>query len=432
MAANLRRPTVANVFLWGKRVGAVAWNPERQLAEFEYAPSFLDDGFDVSPLTLPRRKGIFSFAGLNPDTYRGLPGLLSDSLPDRFGNALINVWLARQGRSADDFSSVERLCYIGSRGMGALEFKPALVRQSTRTVPVEIAELTKLANQVLNDREALTVNLGDEEDALNTIIRIGTSAGGARAKALIAWNPSTNEVRSGQVTPPQGFEQWILKFDGVSDKALGDPQGYGRIEYAYHRMAVEAGVEMRECRLFEEGGRAHFMTRRFDRAEDGGKIHMQSLCGLAHYDYNMPGAHGYEQVFAVIQKLQMGYSALDEMFRRMTFNVVARNQDDHTRNIAFLMGTDGQWKLAPAFDITWAYNARSPWTGRHQLSVNGKRDGITRDDLMAVAKQFGIRKASDMIDRVISVVKRWPDYAGEAGVAESHLKYIALTHMTSI
>ncbi len=432
MAANIRRPTVANVFLWGKRVGAVAWNPDRHIAEFEYAPSFIENGFDVSPLTLPRQKGIFSFAGLNPDTYRGLPGLLADSLPDRFGNALINVWLARQGRSPDDFSSVERLCYIGSRGMGALEFKPALVRQSTKTTPVEIAELTNLANQVLNNREALTVNLGDEEDALNTIIRIGTSAGGARAKALIAWNPATNEVRSGQVTPPPGFQQWILKFDGISDKALGDPQGYGRIEYAYHRMAVEAGIEMRECRLFEEGGRAHFMTRRFDRAEDGSRIHMQSLCGLAHYDYNMPGAHGYEQVFAVIQKLQIGYTALDEMFRRLTFNVVARNQDDHTRNIAFLMGTDGKWKLAPAFDVTWAYNTRSPWTGKHQLSVNGKRDEITRDDFLTIAKQFGIRKATDMIERVISVVKRWPDYAGEARVAGDHLKYIASTHATSI
>ncbi len=432
MAVDIRRPTVANVFLWGKRVGAVAWNPERQLAEFEYDPSFIDNGFEISPITLPRRRGIFSFAGLNPDTFRGLPGLLADSLPDRFGNALINVWLARQGRSPDDFSSVERLCYIGSRGMGALEFKPALVRQSTRTTPVEIAELTKLANQVLNDRESLTVNLGDEEDALNTIIRIGTSAGGARAKALIAWNPATGEVRSGQVTPPKGFEQWILKFDGVSDKALGDPQGYGRIEYAYHRMAVDAGIEMRESRLMEEGGRAHFMTRRFDRTDDGSKIHMQSLCGLAHFDYNLPGAYGYEQVFAVMQRLDLGYPSLDELFTRMVFNVVARNQDDHTRNMAFTMGTDGKWRLSPAFDVTWAFNKNSPWTGRHQLSVNGKREDITREDLLAVARQFGVRKAAEIIERVVAVVDQWPDYARNAGVPANRTRYIAGTQLLSI
>lgn len=433
MAAEVRRPTAANVFLWGRRIGAVAWNPDRQLAEFEYTPSFIEEGFDVSPLVLPRRRGIFSFPGLNPDTFRGLPGLLADSLPDRFGNALIDVWLARQGRSPDDFSAVERLCYIGSRGMGALEFKPALVRQATKTTPIEIAELTRLADRVLNDREALEVDLDEnEEEALNTIIRIGTSAGGARAKALIAWNPSTGKVRSGQVTPPPGFEQWILKFDGISDKALGDPQGYGRIEYAYYRMAVDSGIVMMESRLMEENGRAHFMTRRFDRKGDGSKLHMQSLCGLAHYDYNVAGAHGYEQAFAILNKLQLGYPALDEMFRRMTFNVVARNQDDHTRNIAFLMDTDGKWRLSPAFDLTWAYNRNSRWTNLHQMSINGKRESITREDLMTVAKQYGIKKAPVIIEKILETVRKWPAYAQEAGISEDRWRYIQKTHRTDI
>ncbi len=430
--AKTSRPAAANVFLWGKKVGAVAWNPARQIAEFEYAPSFIESGYNISPLTLPLRRGIFSFPGLNPDTFRGLPGLLADSLPDRFGNALIDIWLARQGRFPDDFSPVERLCYIGSRGMGALEFKPALVRQATKSAPVDVAELTNLANRVLNDRKALELHLDkDEEQALNTILRVGTSAGGARAKALIAWNPATSEVRSGQVPSPPGFEQWLLKFDGVSDKMLGDPQGYGRIEYAYHLMALDAGLAMMESRLLEEGGRAHFMTKRFDRKPDGTKLHMQSLCGLAHYDYNTAGAYGYEQVFAIIQKLQLGYPILDEMFRRMTFNVVARNQDDHTRNIAFLMDTVGKWSLAPAFDLTWAYNRNSRWTNLHQMSINGKRDAIDRADIMSVARQYGIRKAGEIIDKVVSTVKRWPEYAARARVEDDRITYISATHRTS-
>ncbi len=431
--AKTSRPSAANVFLWEMKVGAVAWNPDRQIAEFEYAPSFIESGPDLSPLTLPRQRGIFSFPGLNPETFRGLPGLLADSLPDRFGNALIDVWLARQGRSPDDFSPVERLCYIGSRGMGALEFKPALVRQATRSAPVDIAELTSLANRVLNDRKALELHLDkDEEQALNTILRVGTSAGGARAKALIAWNPATGEVRSGQVASPPGFEQWLLKFDGVSDTMLADPQGYGRIEHAYHLMALEAGIEMMESRLLEEGCRAHFMTKRFDRNPDGSKLHIQSLCGLAHYDYNIAGAHGYEQVFAIIHKLQLGYPALDEMFRRMTFNVVARNQDDHTRNIAFIMDTNGRWSLAPAFDLTWAYNRSSRWTNLHQMSINGKRDDITRADIMTVAKQYRIRRAEHIIGKVVSAVKSWPDLAARAGVDKKRSEYISSTHRTKI
>lgn len=432
MARPIRKVSAANIFLWGRKAGAVAWDTDRNIATFEYAPAFLRDGFDISPLVLPRRTGIFSFPALNRDTFRGLPGLLSDSLPDRFGNALIDLWLARQGRALADFSPVERLCYIGSRGMGALEFKPALVRESNAATPIEIAELTSLAQQVLDHRSSLLTNLGDREEAMATIIRIGTSAGGARAKALIAWNPETNEVRTGQVSPPPGFQPWILKFDGVRDQLLGESEGYGRIEFAYHRMATAAGIEMTECRLYEEGGRAHFMTRRFDRDPGNGKIHMHSLCGLAHYDFNAAGAYGYEQAFSVIQRLNLGYPALAQMFTRMVFNIVARNQDDHTRNIAFLMDEQGNWRLAPAFDVMWAYNASGPWTNRHQMSVGGKREGFTRADLVRTAADFGMTRPGEIIDTVIQSVRQWPEIAARLNIPDSRIDGVASTHRLAL
>jgi serine/threonine-protein kinase HipA len=428
MAPHIRRVNAANVFLWGAKAGAVAWDDQRNIASFEYAPAFLRGGFDLSPLVLPRRPGIFSFPALNRDTYHGLPGLLSDSLPDRFGNALIDLWLARQGRALNDFSPVERLCYIGSRGMGALEFKPALVRESGTSAPIEIAELTDIAQRVLDQRRSLLANLGDREKAMATIIKIGTSAGGARAKALIAWNPDTNEVRTGQVMPPPGFQSWILKFDGVRDNLLGESEMYGRIELAYHRMAVASGIEMTECRLYEEGGRAHFMTRRFDRDPGNRKIHMHSLCGLAHYDFNAAGAYGYEQAFSVVQQLRLGYPALAEMFRRMVFNIVARNQDDHTRNIAFLMDEQGQWRLAPAFDVMWAYNTSGPWTNQHQMSVGGKRDGFMRADLVKTATDFGMRRPGEIIDTVIGSVRQWPEIAAGLHIPNSRIAAVASTH----
>lgn len=428
MAAKLQKVIATNVFLWGKKVGAVAWDEARKLASFEYSPTFVRNGLDISPIILPRRAGIYSFPSLNPNTFHGLPGLLADSLPDRYGNALIDLWLTQRGRSTADFSPVERLCYIGSRGMGALEFKPAMAGTSSKSVPIEIAQLTELAQKILDNRAGLQVNLSDQEEALNTIILVGTSAGGARPKALIAWNPTTNEVRSGQVTPPLGFEPWILKFDGVHDQLLGDSLGYGRIEYAYHRMAIDAGIKMAECRLFLEGSRAHFMTRRFDRTHEGEKIHMQSLCALAHYDFNMAGAYGYEQAFSVIQQLHLGHQTLAEMFRRMAFNIVARNQDDHTKNITFLMDRDGKWSLATAFDVIWAYSSTGTWTNQHQMSVNGKRDNFERSDLIEAGKQFGIKNADDILGKVIDIVKRWPDYAQNSNIPEPRMKAIASTH----
>ncbi len=355
--------------------------------------------------------------------------MLADALPDRFGNRIIDLWLARQGRTPKDFTPVERLCYLGARGMGALEFKPAIGPQARKAVPIEVSELTELAADILRHRTSWAVNLkGAKAEALNTIIRVGTSAGGNRAKAVIAWNPETHAVRSGQVPTPPGFEPWILKFDGVDDASLGDPQGFGRIEYAYHRMAVAAGITMMPCRLLEENGRAHFMTRRFDRDDQEGKIHMQSLCALAHYDFNAAGEYGYEQSLSVIQQLNLGHPAMQEMFRRMAFNVVARNQDDHTRNIAFLMDRDGVWRLSPAFDVVWAYNSTGKWTNRHQMSLNGKRDHFTRSDILTVAKQFGIKGAADILAQVVDSVARWSEVADEAGVPAELKKQIARTH----
>lgn len=433
MTAKIRKVIAANVLLYGNKVGAVAWNEERQFAQFEFEPAFIRDGYDISPIVLPRRSGIVSFPNLNRVTYHGLPGLLADSLPDKFGNALIDAWLALQGRSADDFSPVERLCYIGTRGMGALEFKPAIGEmEGKRAVPVEIGKMVELAQIVLDGRTKLWVNLKDEDRAISTIIHIGTSAGGARAKALINWNPKTNEVRSGQVPPPSGFEPWIIKFDGVKDKALGQTQSFGRIEYSYSQMATRAGIVMNECRLFEENDRAHFMTMRFDRTRSGEKIHMQSLCALEHFDFNMPGAYSYEQALTTIQKLNLGYDTLEQLYRRMVFNIIARNQDDHTKNIAFLMDKEGKWSLSPAFDVMWAYNSEGMWTNQHQMSVNGKRDGFSLEDLLAPARAFKIKKAKSVVAEVAEAVTGWPRIARENGVPPRVIKQVGDTHRIAL
>ena len=416
MAARAKRVNVAIVRLWEQDAGAVAWNEEREIGEFEFENAFLKQGLEIAPLMMPLRSGIFSFPLLKRETFHGLPGLLADALPDRFGNRIIDVWLSQQGRSPKDFTPLERLCYMGSRAMGALEFKPAIGPRNQQSIPIEIAELSRLAADILRHRTDWTANLkGNRAETLKTIIRVGTSAGGNRAKAVIAWNPKTEEVRSGQVPAPPGFESWILKFDGVNDAALGDPQGYGRVEYVYSRMAAMASIEMTACRLLKEGPRAHFMTRRFDRDESG-KIHAQSLCAMAHYDFNAAGQYSYEQAFQVMQTLDLGYPAIEEFFRRMVFNVLARNQDDHTRNVAFLMDRRGRWRLSPAFDVVWAYNPSGDWTSRHQMSINGKRDDFSKKDLLAVAGQFGIRNAVAIMEQTAEVVAAWPRLADEEEV----------------
>jgi len=427
--------TVAAVELWGTRIGAVALSEPNGVAAFEYEPSFLASGVQLAPLMMPLAERVYSFPELPRRTFRGLPGLLADCLPDRFGNNLINAWLARQGRTPESFDAVERLCYTGQRGMGALEFMPAQGPSAETSGSIQIAELVTLASEILSQQQGLANSFLDpkREEALQTFFRVGTSAGGARAKALIAWNPNTGEVRSGQLDALPGFSHWLLKFDGVSgnkDKELEDPRGYGLIELAYSRMARAAQITMSDCRLLKENGRSHFMTRRFDRDDAGNKLHMQSLGALAHFDYNEPGSYSYEQALLVMRKLQLPMRDLEEQYRRMVFNLVARNQDDHVKNIAFLMDRTGQWSLSPAFDITWSFNPAGDWTATHQMTVNGKRDQFTRADLLAAGRSAQLKRgrAEAIAEEVIAAVRDWPRHAAEAGVPEDRYGEIQASH----
>jgi serine/threonine-protein kinase HipA len=418
-----RKTMIAKVELWGRTIGAVSLGKDAETARFQYDPAFAASGIELSPLAMPLSDRVYEFPALRRESFHGLPGLLADSLPDRFGNALIDAWLATQGRTPGSFSAIERLCYTGRRGMGALEFAPALGPQPRTAKMIRIDTLVELASEVLTHRNDLQGRFDErgKEQALKDILRVGTSAGGARAKAVIAWNRNTNEIRSGQVQAGSGFEYWLLKFDGVSgnkDKELEDPKGYGVIEFAYHLMARAAGITMTECRLLDENGRRHFMTRRFDRQQDGGKLHMQSLCALAHLDFNQAGAHGYEQALLAIRRLGLPMSAIEEQFRRMVFNLVARNQDDHTKNIAFLMDKQGLWSLAPAFDVTYSFNPSGKWTSSHQMTVNGKRDDFTQADLNQCAKAAGMKRgrAKTILSEITTAVQCWPEFAEKAAL----------------
>lgn len=426
--------TLAAVRLWGTRIGAVSMPEDSRVAVFQYDPAFLGSGIEVSPFVMPLRAGPFTFGALSPESFHGLPGLLSDSLPDRYGHALIDAWLAGQGRSPESFNSVERLCYIGRRGMGALEYAPSLGPSPARGHDLQVAELVELASEVLSRRQELVASLaeGHQQQAMRDILSVGTSAGGARAKAVIAWNPVTEVVRSGQLDDlGPGFEHWLLKFDGVAENrdkdTLADPQGYGAVEYAYSLIARDAGILMSECRLLEENGRRHFMTRRFDRGADGSKRHMQSLGALAHFDFNQPGAHSYEQAFLAIRRLGLPTTAVEQMFRRMVFNIVARNQDDHVKNIAFLMDRSGRWELAPAFDLTYAYRPASVWTSQHQMTMNAKRDHFTLADFRACGRAASLPRgrATRILEEVCAVVSEWETYAERAQVDQEHVRRIA-------
>jgi serine/threonine-protein kinase HipA len=424
--------TLAEVRLWGRTIGAVSLAEGAEVAAFQYTHDFAASGIEVSPIVMPLGTRVYSFPELPRNTFHGLPGLLADSLPDRYGNALIDAWLATQGRPPASFNAVERLCYTGARGMGALEFAPLAGPAAHTSEKIQIDALVQLASEVLTQRSdvAASFTAPKRKRALQDILRVGTSAGGARAKAVLAWNRTTNEVRSGQVAAGASFEYWLMKFDGVAgnkDKELEDPKGYGAIEYAYYLMAQAAGVEMSECRLFEENNRRHFMTRRFDRLPGGGKLHAQSLCALAHYDFNNPGAHAYEQALLVIRRLGLGMAAIEQQFRRMVFNIFARNQDDHVKNIAFLMDREGRWSLAPAFDVTYSYNPAGRWTAQHQMSTNGKRDGFTMDDIRACAQSAMMKRgrAETIVEEVRASISRWAEYADTAQVSPVWRKQIS-------
>ena len=431
--------STAKVILWGSDIGAVTWLDEREIGVFQYMPRFLRSGIQVSPLMMPLSEFPFEFPALARNTFRGLPGLLSDSLPDKFGNTLIDAWLASQGRTAASFNPVERLCYIGIRGMGALEFEPAYLGPPSSTNEIEISQLVLLANKILDERANLHgMFTGDNDrEVLEDILRVGTSAGGARAKAILAWNPKTNEFRSGQVDVESDYEHWLLKFDGVTnnrDKEIADPLGYGKIEYAYSLMAKAAGVNMTECRLHHEGGRSHFMTKRFDRIGNGGKLHEQSLGAIAHFDFNQPASYSYEQALQVVKQLKLPREDLEQQVLRTFFNVIARNQDDHVKNIAFLMNRLGNWRLSPAFDMTYAWRADGAWTSQHQMSINGKRDNFIRSDLIKLADVGGIKspRANELLDQLIEVISNWQKFAEIAEVDEQNTIKIQNSHRIDI
>lgn len=411
----------AYINIWNNRVGAVAWDSTTGLGTFQFEPSFMSNNWNIAPLKMPlpeAKERTFSFSDLRDNyAFKGLPGLLADALPDRYGNEIINNWLARRGRPTNSLNPVEMLCFIGKRGMGAMEFEPAVPRITDKSTVIEISNILRTVNDILSGRQNFSFDLSEnEEKALLDILRISTSAGGARAKAVIAFNPVTKEVRSGQTDVLTGFEHWLIKFDGVTGSQHGADSGYGRVEMAYYLMAIDAGIEMTECCLLEEQGRAHFMTRRFDREQGKDKMHVQSFCAMQHYDFNEANSYSYEQLFETMRMLGLTYPEAEQLFRRMVFNVISRNCDDHTKNFAFVMDKSGVWKLSPAFDVCHSYRPENALGNQQSLSVNGKRQKINRDDFLSVAKQMNIKKAPAILNQINETVNNWTKYAEETRV----------------
>lgn len=403
----------AFVKLWGETVGAVAWDENQQMAFFEYDKKFLNKNLNISPIKMPLGKQIYAFPELkNTPTFKGLSGLLADSLPDRYGNELINIWLARNGRPENSLNPVELLCFIGNRGMGALEFEPSLSNSRESRQDLELSSLIETTKQLLANKSDFETHTEHEmQDVLLDILKMGTSAGGARPKAIIAYNKKTGTIRSGQLLQNTDYEHWLLKFDGVDDVQFGTSYGYGRVEMAYYKMATDTGIHMMESRLIEEEGRAHFMTKRFDRKNGNEKLHIQTFCAIQHYDFNRITSYSYEQLFQTMRLLKLSYAEAEQMYRRMVFNVLSRNCDDHTKNFAFLMDKQGKWHLAPAYDICHAYRPNSKWVSQHNLSINGKRKNFTKEDLTTIATQNSIRNPQGIIDEILEIINQWKNYA---------------------
>ncbi|MBX9448875.1 MAG: type II toxin-antitoxin system HipA family toxin [Taibaiella sp.] len=424
----------AFVKLWGKRIGAVAWDEKRELGFFEYDKKFREGQLHVAPIKMPLSSRVYAFPELSgTSTFKGLPGLLADSLPDKYGNELINIWLARNGRPENSLNPVELLCFIGNRGMGALEFEPSTLTTKSNTQSLELSSLIETTTQLLENRQQFETHTDhDMQDVLLDVLKMGTSAGGARPKAIIAYDEATGMIRSGQTLQEPGYEHWLIKFDGVNDSQFGATYGYGRVEMAYYKMAIDAGIEMTESRLIEEEGRAHFMTKRFDRCNGNEKLHMQTFCAIQHYDFNQILSYSYEQLFQTMRQLKLSYAAAEQMYRRMVFNILARNCDDHTKNFAFLMDTAGKWRLAPAYDICHAYRPDSDWVSQHNLSINGKRKDFEKNDLLTIAKQNSIRNPGSIINEVLDTVTKWMNYAESCNVDEGLAKAIEATLIRSI
>jgi serine/threonine-protein kinase HipA len=414
--------------MWGKRVGALARDERLGFYAFAYEPSWKRLATELAPLTMPLddRRETFIFPNLPEATYQRLPGMIADALPDDFGNALINAWMAERGISRKDVTTLHRLAYMGKRGMGALEFRPTLGSRRESKAPLQMKSLVEDARKLVEGDLLEDAHAGA---ALANIIRVGTSAGGARAKAVVAWNPATQQIRSGQFDIAAGFEPWILKFDGIGkDFELGTGADYGRVEFAYYKMATQAGILMSPCRLLEENGRAHFMTRRFDRDVANGqtiKHHVQTLCALSHLDYKQRGTHSYSQLFMAVSELNLGDEAIGQIFRRMAFNVMARNCDDHTKNFSFLLREGQLWQLAPAYDVTHAHNPSGKWTFQHLMSVNGKFDDIARADLLEEADRFGVRRPNNLLEEVRTAIDNWSSHAKEAELSQATTDRVA-------
>lgn len=412
------------VYIWDKFVGAVALDKGVGFYVFTYDKEFGRSGIELSPLHMPAddEERPHVFENLPVATYWRLPAMLADALPDEFGNALIDKYMAEKGLAKSAITALDRLAYMGKRAMGALEFKPTRGPRTTIPTALKIGDLVTVA------RKAVSGNLENDsaaEAALRSIIEVGTSANGARAKAVIGWNKETHEIRSGQFGLLPGFEHWLLKFDGMGkDRELGTLEGYGRIEYAYYLMAKQARIDIPESRLFEENNRAHFMTRRFDREDDGTKHHLQSLCAMDHLDFKKKSANSYEQLFTAMRQLKLGHSADVEAFRRMALNVMGRNCDDHTKNFSFLLRKGGSWELSPAYDITFAHNPEGEWTNQHLMSVNGKFAEVSKDDCLALANRFGVGEAPSILKQVREAVESWPDFAAQAKVNPSEIRRI--------
>jgi len=415
------------VKVWGNWVGALAQDPESGYYAFEYTPAWISNGQDLSPLFMPKAKTRYIFPDLGLDKFKGLPAMIADCLPDTFGNAVINAYLAEEGIPANEITVLERLAYVGERGMGALTFHPPMMDGQAQPTAVHLADLVLAAKSVVRGQ------LGSDEanrDAIRQLIQVGTSAGGARPKAVIAYNSDTQLMQSGHMDAPPGYEQWLIKLDGVIAPTssggidLMAPAQYCRTEYAYYLMAKEAGIEMAESALLLEGARAHFMTKRFDRDGQNNRIHLQSLCAMAHLDYGMIGTHSYAQYFQTIEKLGLGKDARAQAFRQMVFNVFAMNRDDHTKNFAFLMPENSTWKLAPAYDLTYAHDSNNQWTMNHLMSVNGKFKDVSLADLRTVGDKFLIEDRENLITQVADAVAQWQEFAQLAGLSNDRTAQI--------
>jgi serine/threonine-protein kinase HipA len=421
-----RQVDLIEVRAWGATVGATAQDPGSGFYAFEYDPGWIARGTELAPLHMPARPGVYLFPELAPATFSHLPAMLADSLPDRFGNALVTAKLADEGVSVEQITPLDRLAYSADRGMGALEYRPPAGQPTPVSTAIQLADLVVAARGALRGQfsgDATTT------EALTQLIAVGTSAGGARAKAVVCFNPETGQVRSGQLGAPEGYEHWLLKLDGVEGAHFGSALGFGRIEYAYALMADAAGLAMEPCRLLIENERAHFMTKRFDRRADGTKVHTQTLCAMDHLDFNVADTHSYAQYLDVIDRLGLGPAALEQAFRRVVFNVAAVNRDDHTKNLSFCCDPSGQWSLAPGYDVNHAYNPQGQWTQRHQMSVNGRFEGITRADLLQLADRFAVPAATSALSDVLEAVDRWPTFAESAAVGGADIERIAADHL---